>query len=191
MNLQLEFHTIRRNPSTDLLMFRIKESTIGTDISINSFGRVNQSFCHFVVDFLLMILCLMHGLNMLCRLALLHIQTMFQTACTRTWWPTEKSLSGISYRIKLVMQVCEKSLLQYSSAIINITPCFNIMCPGCSVFSKNPKWPMPPLKKLYSTLVKYKAKFANGVILSYKCYDSNKVGTLSCVLVLTMTIQFY
>jgi hypothetical protein len=56
-------------------------------------------------------------------------------------------------------------------------PCIHVNFPtGNSVFGQGPDWDMPKLKKLFSTLVKYKAKFANGVISLFEDYDNNQVG---------------
>ncbi len=51
MNLQLENWNNKKNRSTDSAMLKIKKSTIGHDIHVNSFGKVNKTFCQFVVDF--------------------------------------------------------------------------------------------------------------------------------------------
>ncbi len=50
MNLQLENWNNKKNRSTDSDMLKIKKSTIGQDIHINLFGKVNKTFCQFVVD---------------------------------------------------------------------------------------------------------------------------------------------
>ena len=56
MNLQLENWNNKKNRSTDSAMLKIKKSTIGHDIHVNSFGKVNKTFCQFVVDFFSMAL---------------------------------------------------------------------------------------------------------------------------------------
>jgi len=56
MNLQLENFTNKKNVSPDSSMFRIKKTTINQGIHVNSFGRVNKSFCQFAIDFLSMLL---------------------------------------------------------------------------------------------------------------------------------------
>ena len=56
MNLQLENFTNKKNVSSDSSMFWIKKTTINQGIHVNSFGRVNKSFCQFAIDFLSMLL---------------------------------------------------------------------------------------------------------------------------------------
>ncbi len=56
MNLQLENWNNKKNRSTDSSMLKIKKSTIGQDIHVSSFGKVNKTFCQFVVDFVSMAL---------------------------------------------------------------------------------------------------------------------------------------
>ena len=51
MNLQLENWSNKKNRSTDSAMLKIKKSTIGQNIHVNSFGKVDKSVCQFVVDF--------------------------------------------------------------------------------------------------------------------------------------------
>ena len=56
MDLQLENWSNKKNRSTDSTMVKIKKSTIGHDIHVNLFGKVNKTFCQFVVDFVSMAL---------------------------------------------------------------------------------------------------------------------------------------
>jgi hypothetical protein len=56
MNLQLENWNNKKNRSTDSAMLKIKKSTIGHDIHVNLFGKVNKTFCQFVVDYVSMAL---------------------------------------------------------------------------------------------------------------------------------------
>ena len=53
MNLQLENFNNKKSESSDSSTFRIKKTTID---QVNSFGRVNKSFCQFALDFISMLL---------------------------------------------------------------------------------------------------------------------------------------
>ena len=55
MNLRLENWNNKKNRSTSAIL-KIKKSTIGHGIHVNLFGKVNKSFCQFVVDFISMAL---------------------------------------------------------------------------------------------------------------------------------------
>ena len=62
LTLPLEHHSVNpcKSAVNDSLMYAIKMSSAPSDttpeLSPNSFGKVNENFCHFVIDYLSMAL---------------------------------------------------------------------------------------------------------------------------------------
>ncbi len=185
MNLQLENWNNKKNRSTDSAMLKIKKSTIGHNIHVNSFGKVNKTFCQFVVDYVSMAL-------------------VFDV-----WWSSHSSqfapapyVSGVPAAVyehmqnngEIIVHYLQSNQVSYAGKIVLLEfqpiciltnsytchfaklHCIRVTFPtGNSVFGQGPDWDMPKLKKLFSTVVKYKAKFAIGVISSFEDYEDNQV----------------
>ena len=158
MNLQLENWNNKKNRSIDSAMLKIKKSTIGHNIHVNLFGKVNKTFCQFGVDFVSMALVL-------------------------DVWSSHSSqfvpapyISGVPAAInehmqnnrEIIVPYLQSNQVHYAGKIV--LPEFRPICiltnlytyhfsqlhcnhvtfpTGNSVFGQGPDWDMPKLKKCF------------------------------------------
>jgi hypothetical protein len=181
MNLQLENFTNKKNVSSDSSMFRIKKTTINQGIHVNSFGRVNKSFCQFVIDFLSMLLVFNAWSSHVSQT----VPAPHVTGVPDRVYDLMKTNRSILVHYVLSKQVSDSGKSQQIKFVVayqfdNLTWALALAVPlfffsQVFLFPTGADWELPKLKKLWSTLVNYKTKFERGVISLFDGYDDHQV----------------
>ncbi len=158
LDCMLEPHSVLSSDSwvTHSLMKLIKDSTapdIAGPISSNSFGKVNKKFCRFVIN-------------------MLSVQLVVDN-----WYPFA-SQSAPSPHVKDT----PKDVIRYIShnQKVLLSMCFKMNPHSCMSVFKEAKsnrlgWPVPSLKRIFSSAVTMKHKLEKGIILSWDNYAHNTV----------------
>ena len=180
-------------------MLKIKKSTIGQNIHVNSFGKVNKSFCQFVVDFVSMALVFDVWSSHLSQFVPAPYVSGVLAAVYEHMHNNREIIvhylqsNQVSYAGKIVLLEFWPSCILTNSYTYHFAElnCHHFTFPaGNSVFDQGPDWDRPKLKQLYSTLVMYRIQFAGGVISSFDNYNSNQVGSFFiCVPILSFLLS--
>jgi hypothetical protein len=166
LDLMLEPYSVLSEYSwvTNSLMKLIKDSSapnIAGRTSLNSFGKVNKKFCHFVID-------------------MLSVQLVFDN-----WYPFA-SQSAPSPYVKDTPKDVIRHIFHNQKVLLSL--CFKMNPHSCmSVFKQEKKnrlgWPVPLLKTIFSSAVTMKHKVDKGIISSWDNYAYNTVSAyLLCFL---------
>ncbi len=171
LDLMLEPYSVLSSDSwvTDSLMKLIKDSSapdIAGPINSNSFGKVNKSFCHFVID-------------------MLSVQLVFDN-----WYPFA-SQSGLSPYVKDTPEDVIRDISHNQKVLL--LSCFKMNPHSCMSVFKEAKsnrlgWPVPLLKRIFSSAVTMKHKLDKGIISSWDDYAHNTVSDFLLCFLFYVTI---
>jgi hypothetical protein len=174
LDLMLEPYSVSSSDSwvTDSLMKLIKDSSapnIAGTISSNSFGKVNKKSCHLVID-------------------VLSVQLVFDN-----WYPFA-SQSAPSPYVKDTPQDVIHHITHNQNVLLSLY--FKMNPLSCMYVFKEAKsnrfgWPVPSLKKIFSSAVMMKHKLDKGIILSWDGYAHNTVSEFLLCFLFYVTILFY
>jgi len=154
--LFLEESTVHHSHSrlNDSLMKSIK-NTIALDqdqgqINNNSFGRVNKKFVRFFVD-------------------MLSLQLVFDN-----WYPFAAQVAPLPYSKVTPIEVTN-ALQHNQSILVSLAESMNPISQSFYMENGSLGWPVPSIKQLFTTAVKYNKKFKTGIISSLEGYSNNYV----------------
>lgn len=173
INLSLVASTVTDETSmvTDTLMQYLKDNSdagnSGAPISCNAFGKVNVAFARFVVD-------------------MISVQLVFNN-----WYPFLAQQVPAPFRGEETPADIMKAIKWNQNVIVSVLfDIDNSHCQKLFMTGKTVGWPVPPLKKLFSTVVSYKNKFEEGIISAWDIQDRSSGGKPGLWIHHWITLQF-
>jgi len=119
-------------------------------INNNSFGRVNKKFVRFFVD-------------------MLSLQLVFDN-----WYPFAAQVAPLPYSKVTPIEVTN-ALQHNQSILVSLAESMNPISQSFYMENGSLGWPVPSIKQLFTTAVKYNKKFKTGIISSLEGYSNNYV----------------
>ena len=158
LHLQLEPYNIDADNSklTDSLMLLLKETSRPLpgrqSINVNSFGKVNKSFCRFVIDFL-------------------SVQLVFDN-----WFPFRSQAAPAPFTRDINNTSAMTAVAHNQRILIELVQQMEPFRAHNVLLNRGESgWPVPNLKQLYSQVNTYVVRFRKGIISSWIGYNEEKL----------------